>query len=113
MKNSFTLLEVILSISLAAIISITSIYYLNDLIKFNKNNLENETQEIDLMSSKIFLQKNPSNLASNLSLDGKNLYFKNSILQDKITNFTLVENETYYDINFNTKNKEINWIIKK
>lgn len=112
-KKAFSLFEVIISLVIASIIAVASLNYLSDLVKLNKNDMANEIRNLDIKSTKIFLQKNSKNINANLIFNDNKLYFKNSILLDDVSNFSSVENEKYFQIDFDFNNKKYQWIIKK
>lgn len=112
LKKSFSLFEVIISIVIASIIGVSSLYYLKDMVSFNKNNLEIEIRNLDLRTTKMFLQKNVAEI-NNLALNGTKLYFKNSLLLENVNSLTKNDFDKYYEINLNFHNKNYEWIIKK
>ena len=113
MKNSFTLLEVLLSTLIAAIIFVSSIYYLKDLVSFNTNTLNKEIRNLDLLSTKIFLQKNNDKLEDKLNIKNSTLFFGNSKLLDDVLYQRTIKNESFYEIKLKTKKQELVWIIKR
>lgn len=112
MKNSFTLLEVILSILISAIVIINSAYFSKELFQTNKDIQNIEILKLDLLSTKIFLQKNNIDLKDKLKFYDSVLYFKDKILLQNVDTFTILKKADYYEISIkiNTRIKE-NWII--
>lgn len=112
MKNSFTILEVIMSILISAIVIINSAYFSKELFQTNKNMQNIEILKLDLLSTKIFLQKNNLDLKENLSYENSTLYFKENILLKKVNTFTISKKEKYYEISIELDNIiNENWII--
>lgn len=113
MKNSFTILEIILSIFLSALVIINTSYFSKELFQTNKNMQDIEIIKLDLLSTKIFLQKNSKDLDTNLFFSENTLYFKNNILLKNVNEFKILKKEKYYEvlIKIDEKVKE-NWKIK-
>ncbi len=59
MKNSFSLLEVILTLIISSIVIIYSTLFTKELFFENSVNQELEIQKIDILSTKIFFEKTP------------------------------------------------------
>lgn len=112
-KKAFSLFEIIITLLIVAIIGVGSINYLNDLVILNKNNMHHEIKNLDIKTTKIFLQKNSKDINTNLSFIENKLYFKNSVLLNDVDNFSSIENENYYEINLDLNNINHQWIIKK
>lgn len=112
MKNSFSILEIILSILISSIIIINSSYFSKELFQTNKNIQNIEILKLDLLSTKIYLQKNNIDLKKNLNYKDNTLYFKKNILLKNVNNFTILKKEKYYEISIEVNNiiKE-NWTI--
>lgn len=109
MKNSFTILELLLSITLSAVIIVYSLNFTKELFTTNKQTQKLELKKIDLLGTKIFLQKNKNEI-SKLEYKNKNLYFDNSLLLENIENFTLSKNNDIINININLDNTIMqNW----
>jgi len=113
MKNSFSLLEVILSIIISTIVIINSAYLSKELFEANKTIQNIEVIKLDLLSTKIFLQKNNTNLENKLTYANNTLYFENKILLENVSSFNITKNNHYYEINLEIKDltKE-KWKIK-
>lgn len=112
MKNSFSSLELIASIIISSIVIVYSMLFIKESMFSNTNNQEIEILKLDLLSTKIFLQKH-QNLESKLKLEDKILYFENSILLKDVYDFQIQKKTTYYeiDINLDEKIKQV-WKIK-
>ena len=103
MKDSFSLLEVILSIMISSIVIINSTYFSKELFQTNKTIQNIEILKLDLLSTKIFLQKNNTDLVNKLSYENDTLYYENKILLEKVSSFNITKNMHYYEINLEIK----------
>lgn len=112
MKNSFSSLELIASIIISSIVIVYSMLFIKESMLSNTNNQEIEILKLDLLSTKVFLQKH-QDLESKLKLENKILYFENSILLKDVYDFQIQKKATYYeiDINLDEKIKQV-WKIK-
>ena len=104
MKNSFSSLELIASIIISSIVIVYSMLFIKESMFSNTNNQEIEIVKLDLLSTKVFLQKH-NNLESKLKFENKTLYFENSILLKDVYNFEIIKQKKYYEIHINLKNK--------
>ena len=113
MKNSFSLLEIILTLIISTIVIIYSSFFTKELIIDNKYNQNIEMAKINILSTKIFLEKHKNELDL-ISYTNKNLYFKNSLLLEKVKEFSLSSTSTNIkiDINYDDKIKQ-SWEYKK
>jgi hypothetical protein len=105
MKNSFSLLEIILSILISSIIIINSVYFSKELFQTNKDMQNIEILKLDLLSTKIFLQKNNLDLKSNLLYKNNTLYFKGNILLQEVNEFSILKNDKYYKISLKIRDR--------
>lgn len=119
MKNSFSLLEVIFTCLIAALIFVLSISYLKDLVSFNNSSFKKELRNLDLLSTKIFLQKNNSALKDKLIVEDETgiLYYNGRVLLNDVISIDINLNDQsphkeFYEIKLVLKNQTINWIIK-
>jgi len=113
MKNSFSLLEIILTLILSSIVIIYSTLFTKEIFFENKNNQDIEISKINILSTKIFFEKHKYEL-NNISYLNENLYFKNSLLLENVKNFTINESNQYINININYDNKiEQTWEFRK
>lgn len=97
MKNSFSILEIILSILLATILIVSSAIFLKDLHFTNKNSQNIEIYKIDMLSAKAFLEKQ-KDFDKYLVYNNKTLFFKNNTLLENVDNFKITKKETYIEI---------------
>lgn len=105
MKNSFTLLEIILSILISAIVIINSAYFSKELFQTNKDMQNIEILKLDLLSTKIFLQKNNEVLDKKLNYENNVLYFDKNILLQNVDEFTILKKVTFYEISIKVNNR--------
>ena len=105
MKNSFTLLEIILSILISAIVIINSAYFSKELFQTNKDMQNIEILKLDLLSTKIFLQKNNEDLDKKLNYENNVLYFDKNILLQNVDEFTILKKVTFYEISIKVNNR--------
>lgn len=109
MKNSFSLLEVILSLIISSIAIIYSTLFTKELFFENRINQQLEIQKIDLLSTKIFFQRHLNEI-NEFSFSNENLYFKNSLLLENVKEFTLNKSGNKVIIFINLDDKIVqNW----
>ena len=113
MKNSFTILEIILSILISSIVIINTSYFSNELFQTNKDMQKIEELKLDLLSTKIFLQKNNQNLESTLIYSNDTIYFKTNILLKNVSDFNITKKENYYEVTLEIEKRiKENWKIR-
>ena len=109
MKNSFSLLEIILTLIISSIVIIYSTLFTKELFFENKINQQLEIQKIDLLSTKVFFEKHLNEI-NEFSFSNNNLYFKNSLLLENVKSFTLNKSSNKITIEINLNDKIIqNW----
>ena len=109
MKNSFSLLEIILTLIISSIVIIYSTLFTKELFFENKINQQLEIQKIDLLSTKVFFEKHLNEI-NDFTFSNNNLYFKNSLLLENVKEFTLNKSTNKVTIGINLDNKIIqNW----
>lgn len=109
MKNSFSLLEIILTLIISSIVIIYSTLFTKELFFENRVNQQLEIQKIDLLSTKIFFEKHLHEL-NEFSYSNNNLYFKNSLLLENVKEFTLNKSTNKISIFINLDDKIVqNW----
>lgn len=106
MKNSFSLLEIILTLIISSIVIIYSTLFTKELFFSNKNNQNIEIAKIDILSTKIFFEKHKNELEL-ISYKNENLYYKNSLLLENVKDFNLSKSNQNIKITINL-NDEIN-----
>jgi type II secretory pathway component PulJ len=104
MKNSFSLLEIILTLIISSIVIIYSTLFAKNLFFENKINEQIEIQKIDLLSTKIFFEKHLNEI-DEFSFSNENLYFQNNLLLENVKEFDLIKlaNNTTIFINLDNK----------
>ena len=117
MKNSFSLLEIILTLILSSIVIIYSALFTKELFFVNKNNQNIEIAKINIQSTKIFFEKlaicskqlaifeKHKNELEFISYENENLYFKDSLLLENIKSFSLNKNSENIKITINFDDK--------
>ena len=97
----------------STIVIIYSSFFTKELIIDNKYNQNIEMAKINILSTKIFLEKHKNELDL-ISYTNENLYFKNSLLLEKVKEFSLSSTSTNIkiDINYDDKIKQ-SWEFKK
>ncbi len=109
MKNSFSLLEIILTLIISSIVIIYSTLFTKELFFENKINQELEIQKIDLLSTKIYFEKHLNEI-DDFTFSDNNLYFKNNLLLENVKSFTLNKSTNKVTIRINLDDKIIqNW----
>ena len=68
MKNSFSLLEIILTLIISTIVIIYSSFFTKELIIDNKYNQNIEMAKINILSTKIFLEKHGNQAFKNINV---------------------------------------------
>lgn len=104
MKNSFSLIEIILTLILSTIVIIYSALFTKELFFVNKNSQNIEIAKINIQATKIFFEKHKKELKL-ISYSNENLYFKNSLLLEHVKSFTINQNNKYIKININFDDK--------
>lgn len=100
MKNSFSLFEIILTLVISSIVIIYSSLFLKELYFENKSSQDIQIKKIDLLSTKIFLERHKNNL-QNLKYENNNLYFENRLLLENIKKFEININDNIVNIQIN------------
>lgn len=109
MKNSFSLLEIILTLIISSIVIIYSTLFTKELFFENKINQQLEIQKIDLLSTKVFFEKHLNEI-DHFTFSDNNLYFKNNLLLENVKSFTLNKSTNKVTIFINLDDKIIqNW----
>lgn len=104
MKNSFSLLEIILTLIISSIVIIYSTIYAKELFYINNKTQEIEINKINLNSTKIFIETHRNEL-NNLSYTNHNLYFKNSLLLENVKEFDIKKDANKITIFINLEDK--------
>ncbi len=104
MKNSFSLFEIILTLIISTIVIIYSALYSKELFFENKQTQELEINKINFLATKIFIEKHKNEIES-FTFDNNNLYFKNHLLLENVTEFNINRKQNEIKIYINLKNK--------
>ena len=104
MKNSLSVLEMILTLLISSIIIIYSTYFLKEFTFENTNSQQIQIDKIDLLSTKIFIERHKSEIEK-FSYSNKNLYFDGSLLLSDVEKFVLIKELGKITIEINLKNK--------
>ena len=104
MKNSFSLLEVILTLIISSIVIIYSTLFTKELFFENRVNQQLEIQKIDLLSTKIFFEKYKNEIEK-FKYSNQNLYFDNFLLLENIKEFSLNKSANKITIFINLDDK--------
>lgn len=104
MKNSFSLLELILTIIISSIITIYSFSFIKELFSTNRELQSIELYKLDLLSTKIFLKKNINDL-NKLKYLNETLFFNDNILLEKVKLFEIKQKNKKYQIKINLADK--------
>ncbi len=112
MKNSFTLLEILLTIAISSIIIIYSLNFSKNLYFNNQLSKNIEILKLDLMATKIFLQKQ-SDIENRLIFKNENLFFDNELLLKDVKKFDIQNSNNRIEIKINLNNQiEQFWILQ-
>ncbi len=117
MKKSLILFELLVSVVLFSIIFLTTTTILFEVNKKNKTDFTTNLTKIELESTKLFLTKTLQSDAdlNQINYKQNQLFFDKYLLQDKVTAFTIKQNNNIYtiDICINLYNNICQtWIIK-
>ena len=111
--KSFISIELILTLVISSIIIISTLIFQTNIYQEDKENRNIEVLKIDLLASRLFLEKNISDI-SKLNLNENTLYFGPSILLENISNYSFEIKNTFIKISFIIDNKiKQEWILKK
>lgn len=104
MKNSFSLLEIIITLIISSIVIIYSTLFTKELSLENRYNQELEIDKINFLGTKVFIEKNKYNI-SNLQFSNNNLYFENNLLLKDVKEFNIMKTSKQITIYINFKDK--------
>lgn len=111
-KKAFISLELLLVIVIASVILISSYKVVTNIYLSSKNSQIISINRLDLLSSKIILQKRPI-LIDSLHIKNRNLYINNSLFLQNVKNFKIKNFKNFKIVSFiynNTQN--IQWAIR-
>lgn len=112
MKSSFSLFELILVTLVSSIVIIYSLIFIKELYENNNTQQTQEILKIDLLATKAFLDKK-SDFYDDIKYENEVLFYKDSILLENVTNFRIVKEKKFIEINLSLENKiSILWVFK-
>lgn len=97
MKNSFTLFEIILTLTISSFVIVYTMSFTKELLITNQKTQDLELKKINLLATKIFFQKHKNELDKIKYLDEK-IFFDDSLLLDEVNNFILEKKEENINI---------------
>jgi len=113
MKNSFSLLEIILTIIISSIVIVYSMLFIKESYFENENSRSIEIHKLELLNTKAYLQKQ-KDIYKKLTYKNKILYFEDAVLLKKVEEFKIENKSTYIFIAINLNDKIIQeWKILK
>jgi|GEM_PF-6804251 len=112
-KKSFSLLELIFAIFIGSIFFVYSFVYTKNLYELNEDNEKLAILKLDINSTKIILDKNKTEIATNLLYKDNKLYFKDSLLLENVTHFTKSKTNNFINIDIEVeKTIKQKWVFK-
>lgn len=114
MKKAFSLFELLIVLFISSIVLVFSFKFAKQLQESQIKNQEIAILKIDLNSTKIFIERNISNIDEKLSFDGNNLYYADSLLLKNVSSFSSTNTTDIKTINI-TLDKKLSqtWKFKK
>lgn len=97
MKNSFTIFEIILTLTISSFVIVYTMSFTKELLITNQKTQDLELKKINLLATKIFFQKHKNELDKIKYLDEK-IFFDDSLLLENVNNFTLEKKEENINI---------------
>lgn len=102
MKSSFSMFELILSLIVSSVVVIYSTLFLKELFLENKTTQALEIDKINILATKVFIEKNIKNIDS-ISYQNESLFFENELLIKGVKEFTLTKSALKITIFINLK----------
>lgn len=103
MKNSFSILELILTLLISSTIIIYSSIFLKESFINNQNHLQLSLSKIQLNTTKIFLEKHKASLSS-LKFFNNSLFFEDNLLLERVKTFEINKKNKTIDIEISLEN---------
>lgn len=97
MKNSFTLIEVIFTITIFSIISISIVTFLKTINEKNLSDYKKEVYTLDINSTFLLLEKNMY-MIDKVKLKENKLFLENIVLLEDVSKFEIIKNKKIYYI---------------
>ncbi|RXJ87214.1 hypothetical protein [Arcobacter sp. CECT 8985] len=111
-KKAFITFELLIVLIISSLVIINSFISIKDIYTLSKKDESKAIYKVDLLSSKIILQKTKDYL-NNLHYKNHNLLIKNSLFLENIDNFKISKNNSFTNISFRYKNSyDVNWVFK-
>ncbi|MGM0518074.1 MAG: hypothetical protein ACQERD_00355 [Campylobacterota bacterium] len=104
MKNSFSILELLVALFISSIIIVYSATFIKELHFLNFNKQQTQIQKLELLSTKLFLEKK-LNIQNRLSYKNSSLYFDNNLLLKNISSFSININSNILNISIKINDK--------
>ncbi|MGA1932790.1 hypothetical protein ACH5BF_08740 [Arcobacter sp. YIC-464] len=112
MKSSFSLLELILVTLISSIVIVYSLVFIKELYHNNEIIEKQEISKIDLLATKAFLEKK-ADFYNHIKYENKTLFYKDSILLENVTNFSMKKKDMFIYIKLNFQDEVlIEWVFK-
>ncbi|AXX91647.1 hypothetical protein CPU12_04570 [Malaciobacter molluscorum LMG 25693] len=112
-KKSFITFELLIVIVVTSIIIINSFISIKDIYSISKNDQRLAIYKLDLLSSKIILQKNKIYL-NKLKYKNNQLFIDKDLFLDDVKDYKISINSKFTNISFKYKDSfDINWVIKR
>ena len=112
MKSSFSLLELILVTLISSIVIIYSLVFIKELYTNSDTIQKQEIAKIDLLATKAFLDKK-ADFYEYIKYEGTTIFYKNSILLEDISNFSMKKEQKLIKIDLKYKDEIfIKWVFK-
>lgn len=105
-KSASILFEIILSIFLLSIVSVSAILIYKDFFAIQHNEYSKELTNIELLNTKYFLQKNINQANLHLlNYEKQTLYFEKAILLNNVNTFMYTKKAGYINFSICVQNK--------
>lgn len=112
-KKSFITFELLIVIVVSSIIIINSFISIKDIYSISKNDETFAIYKLDLLSSKIILQKN-KDYVDRLKYKNNQLFIDEDLFLDGVKDYKISKNSNFTNISFKYKNSfDINWVIRR
>lgn len=109
-KTASILLEVILSIFIMSMVTISALYIYKNFAHLHHTTYENELRKIEWLNTKYFLQKNLIS-QQQLHYSHQDLYFNHHLLLSDVSDFSLKQHNNQFIIYVCLKNSLCNTMV--